>query len=90
MACAVCGLSVSMFWPGSISIAAKTMPLGGTAMFAFLALAGDVGCSFGPWLVGVVADLNGAELQKGMFSAVIFPVLIFVCILFLTQKEKNI
>lgn len=90
IACAVCGLSVSMFWPGSISIAAKTMPLGGTAMFAFLALAGDVGCSFGPWLVGVVADLNGAELQKGMFSAVIFPVLIFVCILFLTQKEKNI
>lgn len=88
IACAVCGFSIGMFWPGTFSIAAKAMPLGGTAMFAFMALAGDVGCSFGPSLVGLVADLNRADLQRGLFSAVIFPVLIFFCVLTLTRKEK--
>lgn len=88
IACAVCGFSIGMFWPGTFSIAAKAMPLGGTAMFAFMALAGDVGCSFGPSLVGLVADLNRADLQSGLFSAVIFPVLIFFCVLALTRKEK--
>lgn len=88
LACAVCGFSIGMFWPGTFSIAAKAMPLGGTAMFAFMALAGDVGCSFGPSLVGLVADLNSADLQSGLFSSVIFPVLIFFCVLTLTRKEK--
>lgn len=57
-------------------------------MFAFMALAGDVGCSFGPSLVGLVADLNSADLQSGLFSSVILPVLIFFCVLTLTRKEK--
>ena len=56
MGCAVCGLSVSLMWPGSLSMTAERFPLGGTAMFAILAMSGDVGCSVGPWLAGIVSD----------------------------------
>lgn len=89
IACALCGFSIGMFWPRTFSIAAKAMPLGGTAMFAFMALAGDVGCSLGPALVGLAADRSRAGLQTGLSSAVIFPVLIFFSVLLLTGKEKE-
>ena len=56
MGCAVCGFSVSLMWPGSLSMTAERFPLGGTAMFAILAMSGDVGCSIGPWLAGIVSD----------------------------------
>ena len=71
--CAVCGFSVGMLWPGSFSLASKTMPYGGTAMFAFLALAGDLGCSVGPTLVGSVAERMGGSLKPGIVSAAVFP-----------------
>ena len=54
--CALCGFSVGIFWPGTFSIAAMRLPAGGTAMYAFMALAGDVGCSSGPSVVGFVAN----------------------------------
>lgn len=57
-ACALTGLSVSLFWPGVLSLSSATFPTGGTAMFALLALFGDVGCSVGPWLAGMVSDLS--------------------------------
>ncbi len=64
MGCAVCGLSVSLMWPGTLSMTAKRFPGGNTAMFGILALFGDVGASLGPWMAGVVSDnvtaLNGA------------------------------
>lgn len=75
--CAVCGFSVGIFWPGTFSIAAKSIPGGGTAMYALLALAGDVGCSGGPTVVGMVANAAGGALQTGLLVAMIFPVLIF-------------
>ena len=56
MGCAVCGFSVSLMWPGSLSMTAERFPLGGTALFAILAMSGDVGCSVGPWLAGLVSD----------------------------------
>ena len=65
------------------------MPLGGTVMFAFMALTGDVGCSLGPALVGFVANSNGATLQTGLFSAAIFPALIVVCVWILTREKKG-
>lgn len=55
--CGLCGLSVGLMWPGTFSLAAATYPQGGTAMFAILALAGDVGCAGGPGLVGLVSGL---------------------------------
>jgi MFS family permease len=54
--CALCGLSVSLMWPGSFSLASRRFPLGSTALFATLALAGDFGCSLGPWIAGLAAD----------------------------------
>ena len=56
MGCAVCGFSVSLMWPGSLSMTAERFPLGGTALFAILAMSGDVGCSVGPWLAGLISD----------------------------------
>lgn len=80
--CAVCGFSVGVMWPGTLTLASGRMPLGGTAMFALLALGGDVGCSAGPALVGLVADaLSGGvaqaadeSMRTGFLFALIFPV----------------
>ncbi|MDE7232046.1 MAG: MFS transporter [Lachnospiraceae bacterium] len=81
IACAVCGLSVGIMWPGTFSKASATLPRGGTAMFALLALGGDVGCSGGPTLVGMVSSSLGDDLKKGILVGVIFPVLLLSGIL---------
>ena len=78
--CAICGFSIAIMWPGTLSIAAKTLPLGGTAMYAMLALAGDIGCSSGPTLVGFVSGAFGDNLKTGILAACIFPLLILVCV----------
>lgn len=75
-ACAICGLSVGIMWPGSFSKAAAALPKGGTAMFALLALGGDVGCSGGPTVVGMVSSLFEDNLKMGILVGIIFPVLL--------------
>lgn len=75
-ACAICGLSVGIMWPGSFSKAAAALPKGGTAMFALLALGGDVGCSGGPTVVGMVSSLFEDNLKMGILAGIIFPVLL--------------
>lgn len=74
--CAVCGLSVGIMWPGTFSKAAAGLPRGGTALFALLALAGDMGCSGGPTLVGMVSSALGDDLRKGILAGIVFPVLL--------------
>ncbi len=74
--CAVCGLSVGIMWPGTFSKAAAGLPRGGTAMFALMALAGDLGCSSGPTLVGMVSSALGDDLKRGILAGVVFPVLL--------------
>ena len=81
ISCAFCGLSVGIMWPGTFSKAAKALPKGGTAMFALLALGGDVGCSGGPTLVGFISDKLGGDLKKGILVGIIFPILLLVGIL---------
>ncbi len=76
--CGLCGLSVGILWPGSFSIASSECPRGGTAMFALLALAGDLGCTSGPTIVGFVADASGGGLRAGLASAIIFPVVLII------------
>lgn len=76
----LCGFSVGILWPGTLSKASASVKGGGTAMFALLALAGDLGCSSGPALLGMMADAFGGNLKTGMLFAVIFPVLLAVCI----------
>ena len=72
-------------WPGTLSLAAAECPSGGTAMFALLALAGDLGCSTGPTLVGAVSDAAGGDLKRGLAAAIIFPILLTIG-LFLSRK----
>ena len=86
--CAVCGFSVGILWPGSFSKAAAAIKGGGTAMFAFLALAGDLGCSSGPTLAGFVSSHMGDNLKAGILAAIIFPVLMLAGI-FLSRKVKQ-
>lgn len=76
--CAVCGFSVGILWPGTFSKAAVTIRGGGTALFAMLALAGDVGCSGGPTLAGLMSGVFGDNLRMGILTAVVFPVLLLV------------
>lgn len=79
--CAVCGLSVGILWPGTFSKASASLSRGGTAMFALLALAGDVGCSGGPTLVGMVSGRFEDNLKLGILAAIIFPALLLLGIL---------
>lgn len=87
--CALCGLSVGIMWPGTFSKAAAALPKGGTAMFALLALGGDIGCSGGPTLVGFVSGLAGDNLKKGILAGVIFPVLLLLGVV-LCRREKGV
>lgn len=81
LGCSLCGLTVSLMWPGMLSLTAAGYPGGGTAMFAMMALGGDLGCSVGPWLTGVVADSSG--LNIGLLMGMIFPVIMLVGLLIL-------
>ena len=67
--CAVCGFSVSIMWPGALSMSAARFPTAGTALFAILAVMGDLGCSVGPWLAGLVSDGAQAVPQLTQFAA---------------------
>ena len=87
--CALTGFSVGIFWPGTFSIAAGVLPGGGTAMFAFLALAGDVGCSVGPSLAGFVADATGGRINMGILAAIIFPVFMLVSLMVLRRRDSK-
>ncbi len=78
IACAVCGLSVGIMWPGTFSRASAAFPKGGTAMFALLALGGDIGCSGGPTLVGMVSGVFGDNLKMGILAGIVFPVLLLM------------
>lgn len=84
--CALCGLSVGILWPGTFSRASKALPAGGTALFALLALGGDIGCSGGPTLVGMVSGMCKGNLKAGILAALIFPVLLLTGAKFETKK----
>jgi MFS family permease len=78
-ACAVCGATVGILWPGVFSVASAAFPRGGTALFAFLALAGDLGCAGGPTTVGFLSGLMGEDLKKGLIFGALFPAVLVVC-----------
>ncbi|EFB74842.1 MFS transporter [Subdoligranulum variabile] len=87
--CALCGFSVGILWPGAISLSSRKCPKGGTAMFAFLALAGDLGGTVGPAAVGTLAELAGDDLKTGLLTATIFPVLLVGTLLALHRRQKH-
>lgn len=92
LGCALCGLSVSVMWPGVLGVAADKFVLGGTAMFGLLAMFGDIGCASGPALVGVISDLTGGAnlplsgLQIGLLCGIIFPLVMLIMLL--TERKK--
>ena len=87
--CALCGLAVGIMWPGSISISAQKCPRGGTAMFAFLALAGDLGATISPTMTGSFAELAGGNLKAGLLAAAVFPVVMGLGLLVLKRTVRR-
>lgn len=87
--CGICGLSVGIMWPGTFSKASAIIPKGGTAMFALLALGGDVGCSGGPTLVGMVSSALQDNLKMGILAGIIFPALLLLGVFMCKKQEKN-
>jgi len=80
LGCALGGFSVGIMWPGTFSLGVAGIRNGGTAMAAFFAVAGDVGCSLGPTLVGLASDALGGDLKKGMLAAIVFPVALLLAV----------
>ena len=86
--CIICGFSVGIMWPGTISISSERFPAGGTAMFALLAMAGDLGGSIGPGIVGRVTQSAGDNIRAGMGVGLLFPVTLLI-MLFIFARQKN-
>ncbi len=84
-ACSLCGITVSMFWPGTLSHAVKLFGENNPVLFGAIALFGDIGCALGPWLLGAVADLGG--MKWGYIACLVFPTVMFIANMAL--KEKN-
>ena len=85
--CVCCGFSVGIMWPGTISITSPRLPRGGTALFALLAMAGDLGGSVGPSLVGFVTQQAGDNLQAGMLAGIIFPLVLVISLILMIRKS---
>ncbi len=89
LGCGLCGLSVGIMWPGTFSKATASIKRGGTAMFALLALGGDIGCSGGPTLVGLVSGAFGDDLHRGILAGAIFPIILLVCLIGTARKNPT-
>ena len=87
--CIVCGFSVGIMWPGTLSITSARMPLGGTALFALLAMAGDLGGAFGPSMVGYVTQLAGDDLRAGLQAGCIFPIGLMIGLIIMRRMTKK-
>ena len=88
--CALCGFSVGIMWPGTISLSSQKCPQGGTAMFAVLALAGDFGSTVSPAIAGSLSELAGGNLKAGLLAATFFPILLVVRLFVLNRKMKDL
>ncbi len=88
--CALCGLTVGIMWPGTISISSQKCPRGGTAMFAFLALAGDLGAAVGPAMVGKFSEMSGGNLKAGLLTATVFPIILVVGLIVLNKVKNDV
>ena len=88
--CSLCGFSVGIMWPGTISIASKKIPLGGTAMFALLAMAGDLGGAVGPGIVGLVTQAANDNLKIGVLAGCVFPAVLVLSVLLLKRKREKV
>ena len=86
--CAVSGFAVGLMWPGVFSLAGTLCRGGGTFMYAMLALAGDVGCSAGPAVVGIISDTSGS-MKSGILTAIVFPALMLIVMSLLNGRKSR-
>ena len=84
--CALCGFGVGILWPGTLSLSTRLIPLGGTLLFSILACAGDIGCTLGPTIAGLVSDAAAGNMRTGILAAVLFPALCLILIPVLRKK----
>ncbi len=89
LGCIICGSSVGIMWPGTISITSKQLPLGGTAMFALLAMAGDMGGSVGPALLGIVSQLSDDNIKMGMLAGCTFPLVLIIAAIAMRKMRRD-
>lgn len=87
--CGLCGLSVGILWPGTFSLGSAGIKGGGTMMFAFFALAGDVGCSVGPTYVGTITSLSDGNMKQGILLACVFPILLLAGLMAVQKVVEN-
>ena len=87
--CSLCGFAVGIMWPGTFSLAAELLPKGSTAMFALLALGGDLGCGLGPYVVGIVSDSHGDSIRTGILYSIVFPALLFLLLISTILKKST-
>lgn len=87
--CVLCGFSVGIMWPGTLSLAASSCAGAGTALFGFLAMGGDMGCFAGPQLIAAVSSRFASGMKAGMLCSVIFPIAIICGIFALTHLLKK-
>lgn len=87
--CMICGFSVGIMWPGTISICSAKIPSGGTAMFALLAMAGDMGGALGPAIVGNISQNSGDDIQKGLLAGCVFPAVLVISVLFVKKLSRS-
>jgi len=87
--CALCGLSVSMMWPGTLSYAVSRFPSGGTLLFGLLAVFGLLGCAIGPWFTGFIADNSDGGLRTGILASVIFPAIAVILVLLMRNNKST-
>lgn len=89
ISCGICGFSVGVMWPGTFSLGAKEIPDGSTAMFAMLALFGDLGCATGPATVGYVTEALGDDLSKGLLFGTVFPAVLIAMLLLVRKGDRK-
>ena len=87
--CIVCGFSVGIMWPGSISIASSRIPLGGTGLFALLAMGGDLGASVGPGVIGAVTENANDNMKAGMLAGCVFPIILIISVYLIKKTKLN-
>ena len=90
LACGICGFSVGIFWPGTFSMSSAAMRRGGSALFCLLALAGDLGCSLGPTVVGFVSSAAGDNMKMGILAAIVFPLLLLACVIVKKRSKRQV
>ncbi|MDO4622608.1 MAG: MFS transporter [Eubacteriales bacterium] len=84
--CILCGFSVAIMWPGTISISSAKFPRGGTAMFALLAMAGDMGGSIGPAVVGRITQYADDSIRIGLRVGLVFPCVLLLMLLIIKKS----